>query len=139
MNATAVLYAALSEKVGLEVVPESEVATESQVRFMVRVKTGTMTTRWLAVLDHILSVPLPGCGLDVSKHYFRSPHLRFGWRIIIQSKNLPEAISHLAELVRTAQLKVIQTREQEVPLQGSPNRSPRAGFTNPDSSGPPGR
>lgn len=129
MTAPSILYAALHEKCGAEVIPSTEALTASQLRFLMRVKPGVNTARWLGVLESLLIISIGAkYGLDVSKQYFLGPNLKFGWRVILQSSELPAHIALLAEAVKHAQVRGVPVQEVEVPLVGSPNRSPTAGL-----------
>lgn len=133
----AVLYAVLHEKTGAEIISGTEVMSASQLRFLVRVKPGQPTTRWLGVVEGLLSVSIKAkWGLDISKQYFLAPHLKFGWRIILQSSDLENHIALLAEAVKHTQVRGAPVQEEDIPLQGSPNRSPTAGLMGTVATGP---
>lgn len=122
------LYTVLHEKTGAEVIAGTEVLTATQLRFLMRVKPGNPTTHWLGVVEGMLSISAKAkWGLDISKQYFLAPHLKFGWRIILQSTDLENHINLLAEAIKHVQVQGVAVMEQEIPLQGSPNRSPTAG------------
>lgn len=129
MSKPSFLYVALHEKTGAEVISGTESLSAGQLRFMARVKQGPPTTRWLDTIEHVLkfSAGKPW-GLDISKQYFVSPNLKFGWRIIIQCQDMAVCLQHLVEAVKAAQVKAAEHVEYDVPLTGSPNRSPTAGL-----------
>jgi len=131
MSKPALIYAALHEKVGAELL--NETVKENQLRFMLRVKLGQSTTTWLATIDHLimlgdrqLATGKPEWTIDVSKQYFRKPDLKYGWRIIIQEAELSKYYDMLAREIRSVQVQGYQI--EEVKLHGSPNRSKTAGL-----------
>lgn len=114
------LYAALTKKVGYEVVTESY--SDQQVRIEGRLPQSQMPL-WLAVMNALMTrANSSEWNIDISKHYFvRGDDVRFAWRIIIQSPDVP---AHLSDIVNT----IMTTRPpfaevMEVPLHANPNRN----------------
>lgn len=127
MSAASVLYAALHEKVGAEVLNES--LKGKQLNFMLRIKKGQSTTLWLAVIERLLTLAdaqkangNPEWTLDISKQYFMRPDLKYGWRVILQSTKLDELFEPLAQEVLASKTQAQVAEIQEVPLHGNPNR-----------------
>lgn len=126
------LYAALHALAGVQVIPGTETRTEVQLRFMVRIQPGAPTQRWLGVVDQLLTAAdaqlasgKPAWTVDISKQYFRRPHLKYGWRLIFQGQGLDPHLHALATSLRPIQ---VRSRElDEIPLYGSPSRSKTAG------------
>lgn len=120
-----VLYAALADKTGAELLNEK--VSDRQLRFMVRVRKGPNTTMWLAVIDRLLELADSQTApakwtIDISKQYFRRPDLKFGWRVILQGENLAQYYEPLAREVLAVHPNNAGKELQEVPLHGSPNR-----------------
>lgn len=140
MSAASVLYAALHEKVGAEVL--NETLKGKQLNFMLRIKKGQSTTLWLAVVERLLTLAdaqkatgNPEWTLDISKQYFMKPDLKFGWRVILASAKLDELFASLAQEVLAARFQTQVTEIQEVQLHGSPNRR-SGGYTDTVRVGP---
>lgn len=130
MTAPSILYAAMHEKVGAEVVDES--IKGKQLLISLRIKKGSPTTMWLAIVEHLLvlasqelATHKPQWTIDISKHYFLKPDLKYTWRVIIKSDNLESHYEKLAKAILATKLQVTPTEITEIPLYGNPNR--RAG------------
>lgn len=134
MSSPQVLYDALAERTGAEVINEER--KERQLRFMLRVKKGRNTTVFLAIVEALLATAevqlaqdKPAWTIDISKQYHLRPDLRYGWRVILQGADLNPYFDLLANAVRSAQVKSSAVNSggdyQEIRLRGSPNR--RAG------------
>jgi hypothetical protein len=140
MSSPSILYAALHEKVGAEVLNEAQKG--KQLNFSLRIKKGASTTLWLAVVERLLTLANeeltkadPSWTLDISKQYFMKPDLKFSWRVILKSDAMPELCDALAKEVLAAKLQQQVTEVQEVNLHGSPNRR-SGGYTGTVPVGP---
>lgn len=125
VSGAAVLYNALGERMGGELIAGSETYTPNQLRFMIRVHSGPPTTRWLGIVQHLLTVSKkasPAWSIDISKQYFVDPggSLRYGWRVILQGQLIAGYLEEVAREVRSAEVKGSQI--EEVRLNGSPTR-----------------
>lgn len=116
------LFTTLSKKAGFEVVNSS--GSSNQLRFLGRVQGAENTARWLVVVEKLLTkASESSLNLDVSKQYFlRGGKLLYGWRVILQSADLPADIQVLETIVRNAPSRVAVVSD-EVPLNASPNRN----------------
>ena len=122
-------YEALRLKVSAEVL--NETATETQVRFILRVPRGVQTTRWLDVCRSLLQLERNAqWSMDLSRNYFLMPQdqedMRYRWRVIIQGLNLSQYDAAIAARIREVRFHS-RTQIDEVPLHGNPNRSRTAG------------
>lgn len=120
------LYDALTSIGGLEVI--NDTSTETQLRVTGRVSKARVGA-WLAVLKHLIAVAdnTEAFSLDASKQYFiRGGQLRYGWRLIIQSKQLASAVNQLTLAVRRAAVEingpVVFDEDTPIPLNASPSR-----------------
>lgn len=135
MSKPGLIYAACHERTsgGWELLNETH--TEKQLRFMMRIKSGPPTTIWLSIVDRLLELGdqqlatgKPAWTIDISKQYFRKPTFKYGWRIILQSAELPKVFETLATEIKAVKSQVFAVEVQEVALYGSPNRSKTAGL-----------
>lgn len=123
MTTPNVFYSAITARAGSEVIPGSEVLSEKQLRFMIRVAPGPTTTVWLGLVRHLLGASRGSTWtIDISKQYFLTPDgdLRYGWRIILQAASIAQHFQALADIVKKAEVRGAQL--EEVKLNGSPNR-----------------
>ena len=135
------LIAVFRERVGAEILEGTENVTETQARFLLRIPKGPPTTGWLSIVDRLLELgdqqlatKAPTWTIDVSKQYFRRPDLRYGWRLILQSKELATYLPALAKDIKSIQLRVHQL--EEVRLNGSPTRRVSKGYADKVLVGP---
>ncbi len=108
-------YNALQAKVGLSVGEED--VGEKQVRALFRM-SDTQMRQWLVVMHHILSHEgQASWSIDISKKYFlmRGKTVQ-GWRIIVRSDNLDQAMNHLTSLVNGSPNARFQV--EQMPLTG---------------------
>jgi hypothetical protein len=138
MTKPTILYEAFNARAGAQVI--SETLSENQVRFMVRVQKGPSTKRWLAITKCLLQLARRGAPwtIDISKQYFLMPDneddQRYGWRLIIQGKDLESHFATMAKAVKGMHIQAEQL--DEVTLNGSPNRRVSAGYTDKVLVGP---
>jgi hypothetical protein len=86
---------------------------------------------WLSLMKKLLVLSRSSpWTLDLSKQYFlidgSEEDMRHAWRVIVQGEGLGEHDRTIANSLKSVQ--VVGARLEEVPLYGSPNRSPTAGL-----------
>ena len=128
MNQLPHVYHELNRRTGAELV--NETPSEHQVRVVFRVPKGAGTRTWLLLMDRLLEVSEKApWTLDVSKQYFRlNGGLRYCWRIIFQGQGMQAHDQQIASSFQSVRAPA-SAQLTEVPLHGSPNRSPTAGLS----------
>jgi len=108
-------YAALQSKVGLVVGEEN--VTDNQIRALFRLPELQMR-QWLVVMKHLFRQERQASwNLDISKKYFlMGEEVVQGWRIILRSEKIDEALDQIVSIVSGAPNAVFQV--DQVPLQG---------------------
>lgn len=126
-EAAAGMLQALRLRGGFEKVKESELT--GQYRILGRVKQET-NDAWLLLVTRLLiaSERTEAWSVDISKQYFvQGGKLMYGWRLIVQSRELATAYSDIAELATSAPRVKATIAEQ--PLVGA-RRSPPSASNN---------
>lgn len=118
----------LSRRTGSVLVTETY--NDRQARFVFRVPKGAGTARWMILMRQLyLFGRTSAWSIDISKHYFlldgTMDDWRYAWRIIFQGEDLDQHDAEIAHSFRD--VRVAGSQLVEVPLHGSPNRSPTAG------------
>ena len=118
MTAMSELYDALKSKAG--VIPAENVKTNNQLRLLARLQPGKIDA-WMAVAQRLKRAEFQSpWSIDISKLLFLKNNkptgaLVHGWRVILKSDKLDEAISDVAKLIKSAPNAHVELAEIDLP------------------------